>query len=189
VKPIRATAPALILTSFAALAQLTPACNRKSFNDYPPGNDASSDGQSGEGSSSGGGLGDDGPALDVIELGDGSSGGGGNCALPSGTFTVTATPDVDADAACMPFSSLVTFPPSTKPNDAGVSCTYTGMGSLPVCAVSFTCQVYDDAAMLDTVTGFIEVDGTSIEGTEEIRTNTGDETATTCSYTLAYVKQ
>ncbi|HTQ42173.1 MAG TPA: hypothetical protein VMI75_05390 [Polyangiaceae bacterium] len=187
-KPIRATAPALILTSFAALTQLTPACNRKSFDDYPPGNDASSDGQSGEASSGGGGLGDDGPSLDDVELGDGSSGGGGNCALPSGTFAVTATPDADADPTCMAFSTMVTFPPSIKPNDAGVTCSYTATGSLPICAVSFTCQGYDDAAMVDTVTGYIEVDGTSIEGTEEIM-STGDGAVQPCNYRLSYVKQ
>jgi hypothetical protein len=186
---MRATAPAVILTSFAALAQLVPACNRKSFSDYPPGNDASSGGDSSGGSSSGGGLGDDGPGPDVIVFGDGSSGGGGNCALPSGTFAVTATPDADADPTCMPWTSTVTFPPSTKPNDAGVSCSYTPTGSLPVCAVSFSCQGRDDGGMVAKTTGFIEVDGTSIAGTEEIQVSTGDETVTTCSYKLSYVKQ
>jgi hypothetical protein len=105
-----------------------------------------------------------------------------------GTFAVTATPDADADPQCMPWSSSVTFPPSTKPNDAGVSCSYAPMGSLPVCAVSFSCQGYDDAGLLATTTGYIEVDGTSIAGTEEIQTP-GDETVTTCSYKLSYVKQ
>jgi hypothetical protein len=185
---MRATAPALILTSFAALAQLVPACSRKSSSENTPGNDASSDGQSSGGSSSGGGLGDDGAALDVIVLGDGSSGGGGTCALPAGTFAVTATPDAEADPQCMPWSSTVIFPPSTKPNEAGVSYSYTAMGSLPVCAVSFSCQGYDDAGMLATTTGYIDVDGTSIAGTEEIQTP-GDETVTTCSYKLSYVKQ
>jgi hypothetical protein len=179
----------VILTSFAALTQLIPACHRQSLNDYPSGNDASSDGPSGQDGSSGGGFGDDGSLLDDVELGDGSSGGGSNCALPSGTYAVTATPEADADPTCVPFSSTVTFPPSTKPNDAGVTCTYVGRGTLPVCAVSFTCQGYDDAAMLDTITGYVEVDGISIEGTEEIQMNTADETATTCNYKLAYVKQ
>ena len=187
-KPIRAAAPFSILTSFAALAQLTPACHRQSFDDYPPGNDASSDGRSAESSSGGGGIGDDGPTLDDVELGDGSSGGGGNCALPSGTFAVTGTPAADADPTCTAFSTTVTFPPSTKPNDAGVTCTYTGTGSLPICAVSFTCQGYDDAAMLDTITGYIEVDGTSLSGTEEIM-STGDGAVQPCNFELSYVKQ
>ncbi len=187
-KPIRARASALILTSFAVLAQLTPACSKQAPSGNPLGDDASSDAPSG--GSSGGGLGDDGPALDVIDLGEGSSnGGGGDCALPAGTFAVTATPQADADPTCAPWSSTVTFPPSTRPDDAGVACSYTPMGSLPVCAVSFTCNGHDEAGMLTTTTGFIEVDGTSIAGREEIQMPTGDETAATCSYTLSYVKQ
>lgn len=169
-------------------AQLVPACSKQAPSANPPGDDASSDARSGGGSSSGG-LGDDGAALDVVDLGEGSSSGGGDCTLPAGTFAVTATPQADADATCTPWSSTVTFPPSTKPDDAGVTCSYAPMGSLPVCAVSFTCNGHDEAGMLTTTTGFIEVDGTSIAGREEIQTPTGDETQATCSYTLSYVKQ
>lgn len=190
---MRATATAVILTSFAAVAQLVPACSSKSTpGQAPPGDDASSDtGSSSGASSSGGGLGDDGSMLDESYLGDGSSSGGGgtNCALPSGTFAVTATPDADADPACTSWTSTVTFPPSTKANDAGVTCTYTPKGTLPVCAVSFTCQGVEEGGMLSTTTGYIEVDGTSIAGTEEIQTPTGDESVQACSYTLSYVKQ
>lgn len=186
---MRATAPALILTSLAVLAQLVPACSKNSPSQNPPGDDASSDSGSSGGSSSGGGLGDDGSMLDESFLGDGSSGGGSDCALPSGTFTVTATPDADADPACMPWMSTVTFPPSTKANDAGVTCTYTPAGTLPVCAVSFTCHGIEEGGALSTTLGYIEVDGSSIAGTEQIQTPTGDETVETCSYKLSYVKQ
>jgi len=186
---MRATAPTLIVMSFAALAQLVPACHKQSSSDYPPGDDASNDGQSEASSSSGGGFGDSGIPLDESYLDDSSS-GGGDCALPSGTFAVTATPDADADPACVPWSSTVTFPPSTKPNDAGVSCSYTPAGSLPVCAVSFVCQgIEEGGGTLTTTTGNIQVDGTAIAGTEEIQMPTGDETETTCSYKLSYVKQ
>lgn len=188
---MRATAVLLLLTGFAALAQLVPACSHASGSPGgSPGNDASTDVRSG-GEDSGGGLGNDGPAPDAIDLGDGSSSGGGgeNCALPSGTYAVTATPDSDGDPECMPWTSSVTFPPSTKPDDAGRSCTYVPMGSLPVCAVAFNCQGVDDAGNLDTITGFIEVDGTSIAGNEEIAPPPGDENAITCSYHLSYVKQ
>ena len=185
---MRATAPAVILTSLAALTQLVPACSKKSPSLNPGGDDASAESGS-SGGSSGGGLGDDGAAIDVGFVGDDSSGGGSDCALPAGTYAVTATPLADADPTCMPWTSTVTFPPSTKPNDAGVSCTYTPTGSLPICAVDFTCEGHDDAGMLSTTTGYIEVDGTSIAGQEEIQIPTGDETADTCSYKLSYVKQ
>lgn len=167
------------------LGQLIPGCHKQSFEDYPPGNDASSDG-SGEGSSSSGGaVGDD----SFVPPGDdSSSGGGSDCVLPSGTYSVTAMPEADADPSCVPWTSTVTFPPSTKANDAGVTCTYTPSGQLPLCAVDFICNGLDDAGMLTTITGFIEVDGTSISGTEEIQSPTGDEIDTTCSYTLTYVK-
>jgi hypothetical protein len=187
VKPIRFTASALFLTSFAALAQLVPGCHKQSFNDYPPGNDASSDGPDGS-SSGGGGLGDD-----ALSLGDSypsdDSTVGSDCTLPSGTYAVTATPMADADPTCTPWSSTVKFPPSGKPDDAGVTCQYTPTGQLPLCAVSFTCQGLDEAGMPTLTTGFIEVDGTSIEGREEIQMPTGDETETTCNYTLTYAKQ
>lgn len=190
-KPIRFTGSALFLTSFAALTQLVPACHKQSFDDYPP--DGSGDGPAEASGSSGGGLGDDAMMLGESYLSDDSSSGGGDCALPDGTFTVSATPYIPPDAApdpaCTPFTSTVTFPPSTKANEAGVTCSYTPDGSPPLCAVDFTCQGLDEAGMISTITGFIQVDGTSISGSEEMQVPTGDETYDTCTYKLTYTKQ
>jgi hypothetical protein len=187
---MRAVLPIAATMCGAVLAQaLAIACTQRSYSDYPSqGFDASHRDVSSS-SSSGGWILDDAeagnPLPDVFFPGDGPT---GNCAVPSGKYTVTATPTSDSGAACTASTSTQTFP-TAMTSDGGLSCTYVPAGSLPVCAIGFECAVTSGSSSTK-ITGSIQVVDTSLSGSEEVSITTypsGQETI--CSYTLAYAKQ
>jgi hypothetical protein len=112
-----------------------------------------------------------------------------NCTVPSGVYQVTATPSPDSGAGCSASTWTQGLPNSSYANDAGLLCSYTPNGSLPVCAISFSCGAAT-ASESTTITGFISVDNTSFEGTEDVVvTSFADGGTDNCSYALTYVKQ
>ena len=182
---MRLACSAAVVMISAALAQVwLIACTQRSYSDYPPGPDAS--GHDSSGSSSGVFV-DDATGGDAPTFGDGSGSSGGDCAIPSGTYTVTATPSGDAGLSCTGSTSTITFP--TSHVDGGPFCSYIPSGSPPACAVSFSCTSTSggDATI---ASGFIEVLDSSIGGSETVVVT---DTATThvisnCAFTLAYAK-
>jgi len=162
------------------------ACNRQSYSDYPPEPDAS--GHDSSSGSSSGVFGDDSSIGDEFILGESGGSSGGNCSIPSGTYTLTTTPGVEAGASCTGSTSTVTFPMATV--DGGPSCTYTPNGSPPSCAVSFTCTTMSNGETT-TASGFIDVISSSIGGSETVVvTDTAStQVISTCNFTLGYVKQ
>jgi hypothetical protein len=188
--------PSTTVAAMVAAAALSgfAACNHQSFSDYPSeGSDASTR-ETGSASSSGGFAGDDSSSSgsDVFVIGDGNVGPPSDCAIPSGTYEVTATPAADSGAACTAMTTTEVFPPP-KTNDAGLLCTYDPTGMLPVCGVSFDCTsiVPGEAGTIQTaILGNIQVAGTSLAGAETIDVTLGPSGNTTsCSYTLSFVKK
>jgi hypothetical protein len=185
----RSAAPLVIGLALAQLGWL--GCSRHSFSDFPTdGTDASSDDSSTP--STEGVLGDDAAeedALPFIEAGGGGS-TGDECAVPPGTYTVTATPLSDSGPLCTGSTSTLTFP--FLFSDAGPLCTFAPSGSLPVCAINFSCTA-DDGTETTNTSGFIEVIDSAFAGSETVvvtfDADAGDTPISTCNLNLAYQSQ
>jgi hypothetical protein len=135
------------------------------------------------------GGGDDAATADELTFDDVAT---GNCAIPDGTYMVTATLSGDAGSpSCMGFTSTVTFPLPTGSADGGLACSTTADGTLPVCTVDFSCT-QDGAGTTISTSGYIQVVDSSYAGYEtvqEVSTMIGMPTLSTCSYSLEYAKQ
>ena len=181
-----APSTAAVLISAALVEVGLVACTQRSFSDYPPEPDASQH-DSSSGASSGIFM-NDAMGDDVLNFGDATgSSSGSDCAIPNGTYAVTATPSADAGPSCSASTSTITFPMSHV--DGGPVCSYTPNGSPPSCAVTFICT---SSTMTDTTTasGFINVFGSSIAGTETVVVTDmiTAKVVSTCDFTLSYVK-
>jgi hypothetical protein len=194
---MRVVQPAAAAVLVAAVTQVCAlACSHHSFSDFPSdGLDAAGDDSPASSSEGVGSAGDDAEATDALDLADSSPGSstgppGAACAVPDGTYTVTATPSSDSGAGCIASTATITFPPP-PPSDAGASCLYASSGSLPVCAVTFSC-IDDDGTQTTNTSGFIEVIASSFAGAEtQVVTADADasEPLSTCTFDLTYAAQ
>lgn len=199
---MRALQPALFVIVSVAIAEMTTlACSRKSYSD-----DNGDAGDSGdEGSDApfsfdvgGGGVGDGSgsfeSSLDETGVEDG---GGGPCALPNGTYTVTATPTDDSGPQCPAWSSTVSYPPS-QDSDGAAACLggpgigyWSADGELPVCAVAFTCSS-DNGENTTQTSGSIGIIEGSYAGTAESQVYSDLDASVplyTCVFHLDYAEQ
>jgi hypothetical protein len=189
---MRVVQSAAVAVFCAALAQGGAlACSHHSFSDFPAdGIDASEDDSSTPAGEGLGSLGDDAEpeaAADFAE--SGPTGATGECAVPDGTYTVSATPSSDSGGPCSASTSTVTFP--VPASDGAAACLYTSSGSLPVCAITFSCTV-DDGSETTNTSGFIEVIGSSFAGAEtQVVTADADASSplSTCDFNLTYTPQ
>jgi hypothetical protein len=189
---MRLVQPAAVAIVCATLAQAGAlACAHHSYSDFPAdGIDASGDDSSNPASEGLGSPGDDAEPEDAIDFADSSpTGPTGECAVPDGTYAVTATPSSDSGGPCSASTSTVTFP--VPASDGAAACIYTSSGSLPVCAITFSCTV-DDGSETTNTSGFIEVIGSSFAGAEtQLVTSDADASSplSTCDFNLTYAPQ
>jgi hypothetical protein len=117
---------------------------------------------------------------------------GGACALPKGTYTVTATPINDSGPQCPAWTATVAPPAAPNTNGPcigglGIG-AWTSDGTLPVCAVDFLCKA-DDGEQTTKTAGSIEVFNGTYAGTAEAQTTPDLDGGTppfTCTFHLDY---
>jgi hypothetical protein len=198
---MRVVQAAALVVGGALLAEIgILACSQKSYSDTSA-DDAGDASRDDTGSSIGVDL-SDGGSLDVFEVFETSTlaGDGGPCAIPSGTYTVTATPTEDSGPQCPAWTSTVippgpspvTGPPITGPCLGGPGTgSWQSDGPLPVCALDFTCS-NDDGANTIVIVGSVEVFDGTYAGTAESQVYSDLDASValyTCTFHLDYTLQ
>jgi hypothetical protein len=193
-------AAAVVCAAFFEVAIL--ACQAKSYNDTPAGDDGGDGGD--DSGNPGYPLGDDAANGDeLFQQFDAFTGGeaGAPCSMPNGNYAQTLTwePDGgegDSGGACanlpdVPMTSTFTYPPPFHGANDGspYGCVYKIDGTLPICDFFFTC-LYDDGTTTTRLTGNIDVFNGTYGGTASAEILLDDGGAQyTCEYLLGLTPQ
>jgi hypothetical protein len=166
---------AVLLIGSVLVAEMTIlACSKKSYsNDNGDSGDAGDDGDAPFAFDvGGGGIGDGSGSFESSLDETGVDGGQGPCALPNGSYTVTATPTEDSGPNCPSWTATIGFPPTQEADGAALCLGGPGAGywnadgELPACTIDFTCSSDNGENTTQTSGSIVVLEG-SYAGTSE----------------------